>query len=816
MTGLLQDFRYGFRVFLSKPGFTVLAVLTLGIGIAANTTVFSWIDSVLVRPLPGVSNGGELVSFETVAANGDHLTTSYPDFRDYRDHLTLLSGLALAQPRALRIGDDDQAERVWGELVSGNYFAVMGVLPQVGRVFVPAEYGDAQGGYPVAVIGAGLWKRKFNSDPSVVGTVVHINRQPLTVVGVVPEAFRGSLPGIAFEIWIPAMMAPQLKAMPDWMLKDRQTRSFVATARLRPGVSLGRANAEIAAVARQLAISEPATNRGIGATVLPIWKGHFGAQGLLLSPLRILMAVGVLVLLIVCANVGNLLLARSTARRKEFGLRLALGSGRIRLFRQLLTESLMLAGAGAVIALPLAMWMSDALGQLAPPTPFPVVLHVDLNGDILFFTLLICLLACAASGVAPAIAGCRCNLSQVLSETDSRGTQARASRRLGGLLVAAEVALALVALIGAGLFARSFEIARQIKPGFEPDHVLVSHLYLGSAGYGLQDRKVFCERLRERIEQEPGITAAGCADLVPMGSDSPPWEPLQVDGYVPAPNESMHIYRGVVAPGYFDLLRIPLLDGRDFTARDDENAQQVMIVNQTFVRHFIGARNPIGRKVRGWGRWFTVVGVARDSKYQRPNEPAMPYFYVPFRQVYREDLAIAFLVRTAGNPGQAIRTLRQEVHGLDANAGVFDIMPMTEFMAASLFPQKVAAWLLAALGAIALILAAAGLYSVMAYSVTQRTREIGIRMALGARPGDVLLLVMRQSLGVTVVGLLAGFVAALAVTRLARSLLVNISATDPLVFAAATLFLALVAAIAGYIPAKRATRIDPNAALRKL
>ena len=816
MRTLLQDLRYGFRVSRSKPAFTLLAVLTLGIGIAANTTVFSWIDSVLLRPLPGVANGSQLADFEEVAPSGEFFVTSYPDYRDYRDHLTLLAGLAIAQPRPLRVGDDEQGERVWGELVSGNYFSVMGVLPVAGRVFSPSEYGDAQGGYPVAVIGAGLWKRKFNSDPAIIGAQIRVNRQPLTVVGVVPSDFHGSMPGLSFEIWVPAVMAPQLKAMPDWMLRDRQNRAFIAVARLRPGVSIGRAGAEVASLSREIARREPGTNRGMTATLMPIWKGHYGAQAALLSPLRILMAVSLVVLLIVCANVGNLLLARSTVRQKEFSLRLALGGGRLRLFRQLLTESLTLALLGAAVGAPLAMWMSDSLGLLIPPTPFPVVVRVEMNADILLFTLIICILACLASGVAPAMAASHADLSHVMNGGGIRTTGGSASRRLRGLLVAAEVALALVALIGAGLFAKSFELARQINPGFEPGHVLVSQLQLASAGYSLEERKRFCLRLREHIQEQAGVTGAVYADILPMGLDTGPWEDLQIEGYLPGPAENMKIYRGVVSPGYFDLLHIPLLDGRDFTEHDDEQNAPVMVVNQTFAKRFLGGANPLGHKVRGWGRWFTVVGVARDSKYHTPNEAPRPYFYVPFRQVYREDLALSFLVRTAGNPVLAEPTLRREVRALDPNVGVFDMMPMTEFISASLFPQKVAAALLSVLGLIALILAAAGLYAVMAYSVIQRTREIGIRMALGAKPGDVVRLVMRQSLAVTFGGLAAGFLIALAGTRLAASLLVNISATDPSVFAGATLFLAMVAALAGYLPAHRATRIDPNAALRKL
>ena len=375
LRSLLQDLRYSIRMSLKSPGFTLVAVLTLAVGIAANTTVFSWIDSVLLRPIPGVAKGHELLVFESVRANGDPVTTSYPDYRDYRDHLKLLSGLAMSTPNALSIGEEDHAERVWGELVSGNYFDVLGVKPAAGRVFSPDEYGDKEGGYPVAVIGYGLWNRRFHANPAVIGETIRVNRRQLTIAGVAPREFRGTLPGLTFEIWIPVVMGPHLNTMPDWMLRDRQTRNLVGTARLKPGVTMEQARAEIGAVARQLAKMGTGTNEGIGATVLPVWKGHFGAQGMLLGPLQILMAVGGLVLLIVCANVANLLLARTTARQKEFGMRIALGARRGRLVQQLLTESLVLAVLGAVAGAPLAMWMSKSLGYLVPPSNFPGVLR---------------------------------------------------------------------------------------------------------------------------------------------------------------------------------------------------------------------------------------------------------------------------------------------------------------------------------------------------------------------------------------------------------------------------------------------------------
>ena len=811
-----RDLRFGLRMSLKSPGFTLVAVLTLAVGIACSTTVFGWIDAVLVRPIPGVADGTGLLSWESLTPDGDFMTSSYPDYRDYRDHLTLVSGLAVASPNPLSVGDEDHAERVWGELVSGNYFAVLGVKPALGRFFSPDEYGDKQGGYPVAVISESLWKRRFNASPGVIGRTMRVNRQQLTIIGVAPKEFRGSLPGLAFEAWIPLVMAPQLSTMPDWMLKDRHTRNLRGLARLKPGVTIQQANAELSSMAAQLAGLHPDTSVGVGATLLPVWKSHSGAQALLLAPLQILMAVCCVVLLIVCANVANLLLARATTRQKEFGVRLALGAGRGRLVRQLLTESLILALLGALAAAPLTMWMAGALGYLVPATGLPIAMDVELNGDILAFVLLVCVAACVVSGIAPALQTARAGLDEVLKEGGRGGSAGKHSRRLRGLLVVSEVALALVAIIGAGLFARSFQLARQIRPGFDPDHVLVSSLSLSTAGYSVPDRKQFCFRLRERLEAQPGIVGVTYADYIPLGFDSGPWEELDIQGYEKGRGENMQIYRNVVAPGYFQVVGIPLLEGRDFTEQDDlsKAARPVMIVNQTFVRRYFGGGYPIGRQVHGWGKWFTVVGVVKDSKYHTLNEAARPYFYVPFKQVYRADLGIAVYVRASGDLDQALATMRREVQSMDPNVGVYDAMPFAEFIGASLFVQKIAASLLTVLGMVALVLAAVGLYSVVAYSITQRTHEIGIRVALGAQSGDVLGLVLRQGMGLTAVGLLAGFLAAAAVTRLAAGLLVNVSPTDPVIFGGAALFLAVIALAASYVPALRATRIDPNSALR--
>jgi predicted permease len=812
MTSLLQDFRYGFRMLLKSRGFTLVAVLMLAVGIAANTAVFSWIEAVLLRPLPGVAGSGELVSFETTTPNGEFVPNCYPDYRDYRDHLTLVSGLAVATPNAFSVGEEDHAERVWGELVSGNYFAVLGVKPILGRAFSPDEYGDKQGGYPVAVIGESLWNRRFHRDPGVLGRAIRVNRQQLTIVGIVPADFRGSMSGLSFELWVPVVMAPRLKAMPEWMLRERKARLLFGVARLRPGVGVERAGGEAKALSQELAKNNPDSNTGIAASILPLSKGHFGAQSTLGAPLRILMAVCGLVLLIVCANVANLLLARATSRQKEFGLRLALGAGRLRIVRQLFTENLILAALAAFAGAPLAMLMSQSLGYFVP-RDVPVSLDVQMNGAVLAFTVLLCVAASIVSGMAPALQSTRVDLNNTLKE-GGRGSAGARSQRVRSLLVISEVALALVAIIGAGLFGRSFQLARQINPGFDPRGVLVSLLNLSTEGYDVPDRIKFCARLRERLESQPGITAVSYADYIPLGTADGSWEDLKVEGYVPDLSENMKIYRTVVAPGYFDVLRIPLLDGRDFNERDDGKSQPVMIVNQRFAKRFFRGGNPIGRKVQGWGKWFTVVGLVSDSKYHTPNEHQRPLIYVPFRQVYREEMGIAFYARTPGNPNIALEAMRREVHELDPSVGVFDATPLTEYITASLSAQKVAASLLGVLGAIALVLAAVGLYSVLACSITQRTQEIGIRMALGAKPRDVLAAVVRQAMGIVLLGILMGVIVAAALTRAAAGLLVNVSATDPIIFCGAAVSLAAVALLAAYIPAMHATRIDPNVALR--
>jgi len=826
MNSLLQDMQHALRMMKRNPGFTAITVLTLALGIATSTTVFGWVDAILLHPLPGVEQPDRLVALETTTPGGEFVTNSYPDYRDFRDHLKLVDGIAVTRPVAFSVGKEDHAERVWGELVSGNFFSVLGVKPERGRTFLPAEYGDKPGAFPVAVISDRFWRSHFGADPQITGKSIWINQHELTIVGVAPTEFRGSSPGAAFDVWVPYMMQPILNGVGEWMLRDRKDRNMIGIARLKQGVTLEQAREELAALAGRMAKADADTNEGLSATFLPIAKSHFGAQSLLLAPLRVLMGVCVVVLLIVCANVANLLLARATARHKEFSTRMALGAGRARLAQLVLTESLVFAVAAAVVGIAASQWMGRVLLLLLPKGQMAMAVHGGVNGPVLLFATLLCLLIALLAGLVPALHLGRADLTERLNEAGRSGMTGTGSHRMRSLLVAAEVSLALVALIGAGLFARSFAALREIKPGFNPNQVLLSQFYLSTNGYNLEQRKQFSIRLREKLESAPGVTNVAYSDGVPLGFEPSWWEDLNVEGYTPSRSENMKIFRNVISPGYLSLLRIPMIEGRDFTEQDDEKTNPVMIVNQTFVKRFFAGRNPVGRRIQGWGEWFTVVGVVQDSKYHYPGEAPLPYFYVPFRQVYRADMQLAYYVRTVGNPNNALAMVRQKVKEIDPNVTVFDAVPLTEYIGASLFPQKVAASMLTVLGALAVILAAVGLYSVMSYSVVQRTHEIGIRMALGARPEDVLRLVVRQGLLLASAGMLAGFAMAIVVARSLSALsfagsamgtggkLLGVSATDPLIYAGSALFLTAVALLAAYIPATRAAKVEPMEALR--
>jgi predicted permease len=548
--------------------------------------------------------------------------------------------------------------------------------------------------------------------------------------------------------------------------------------------------------------------------VLPVWQAHFGTQSILLTPITILMGASGVVLLIVCANLANLLLARATGRLKEFSVRLAMGARPTRLTQQLLTETLLMAMAGSVCGLMLANFLGGALRWLLPGVARPAMLQPPLDGQVLAFTTALAFAVAILAGLAPALHASRANVNEMLKEGGRSGSSGGHSHRLRGLLVTSEVALAVVALVGAGLFLRSFETARSMDPGFKPEGVALARFDFSTAGYDARQTDSFCRRLREELERQPGVTTVSYDDSAPLGFSGGSWETLEVEGYVPGPNENMKIYRDLVSPGYFETMKIPLVEGRDFDLRDDATSLKVMIVNQEFVRRFLANRSVIGRRVHGWGEWFTIVGVAKDSKYHRVTESPQPYFYIPIRQIFRPEYGLTFDVRTSGSVNEAIAALRREAAGIDPALTIFDAEPMTEYVAASLFGAKIAASLLSVLSGLGLLLAAIGLYSVMAYAVAQRTGEIGIRVTLGAQPRDIMRLVIRQGMAFAAAGLVVGSLAAAALAPVVRAMLVGVGPADPLVYAAATLFTVLVTLASAAIPAWRALRVDPAVALR--
>ncbi len=814
MGTLLRDLRFGLRTLTRNPGFTAVAVLTIGIGIGSSTTVFSWMRSLLLNPLPGAAQPERIVAIENMAPDGEPLTTSYLDFRDFRDNLKLINFVTAQAWNVFSVGEAPNTAQVWGELVSGGFFDMLGVRPEAGRFFSDAERDDAQNAHAVVVISHSYWKSHYRSDRLAVGAKLRINQTLFTIIGVAPEGFHGTRSGLDYEMWMPITMYGQLTHTGIWMLRDRNTRNFKMLGRLAPGVTMEQARGEVQALANRMAVADADSDQGLGATVLPVWQSHFSPQSLLLTPITILMDATGLVLLIVCANLANLLLARATGRLKEFSIRLALGARPARLTQQLLTETLLLAVAGSVCGLMLTNFLGGALGWLLPGVARPTMLQPPIDGQVLAFTTALAFVVAILAGLAPAVHATRANINEALKEGGRGGTSSAHSHRLRGLLVISEVALAVIALVGAGLFLKSFQTARGIDPGFQPEGVALAQFDFSTTGYDAQQTDSFCRRLLERLKQQPGVTAVSYDDSVPLGFSGGNWETLDVEGFVPAPNENMKIYRDLISPGYFDSMKIPLLQGRDFDLRDDPTSLKVMIVNQEFVRRFLANRSVIGRRVHGWGEWFTIVGVAKDSKYHRVTESPQPFFYIPIRQIFRPEYGLTFHVRTSGSVNEAIAALRRETAAIDPALTIFDAEPMTEYVAASLFDAKVAASLLSVLSGLGLLLAAIGLYSVMAYSVAQRTGEIGIRVTLGAQPRDIMRLVLRQGIVFASAGLLAGSLAAAAIARVISAMLVGVSPVDPLVYAVATVFTVLVTLASAAIPAWRALRVDPAVALR--
>jgi putative ABC transport system permease protein len=821
MDNLLKDLRYGMRALIRKPGFTSVVVITLALGIGANSAIFSIVDKLLLRSLP-VKDPQELVLLTAESVNPRFLNTvfSYPDYLDYRDKNDVLSGLVAFSQQDMNLSEGEQIERVRGEMVSANYFDMLGLNAARGRTFL-AEEGAASGAHPVAVVSHGLWQRRLGGDPDLIGKTITINDVALTVVGIAPKEFRGTLLERPTDLWIPLVVQNQFQPG-DLSLTNRRSAWVRLMGRRLPGVSLEQAQLHIDTLARQIReANTPASNRN-----MPFYERRMlaesGARGISLlrnrfdKPLTMIAVVVGLILLIACANVANLLLARANSRRKEMAIRLALGASRARIISQLLAESSLLAAAGGAAGLLLAPWLSDVMlaFQLNSVNPAETPLGHTVDARVLGFTLLVSVAAAVFFGLVPAFASSRSDLIPALKDESAR--QGHRDRLVGtrNLLVIAQVALSLVVLVGAGLFIKSIRNLFAIDPGFKPEGVLVVSLDLPSKKYNEASGGEFYRGLTERLKAMPGVEAVSSATVVPLGGGRYT-RSVAVEGYQPAPGENIGLDTNDVGPGYHELMGIQIVEGRGFTERDRTGAPAVAIVNEAFAAAYFPGQSAAGRRMSlGPGNpWIEIVGVTRNVKHHDLTAAPIPHFDLPALQ-RAGGLYSNIQIRTSGNPSSLIPAVRRAVKEMDPAVTELQARTLGEQVSNSISAARMAAAVTSLFGVCALALAAVGIYGVIAYSVSRRTREIGIRLALGAQHKDVLRQVLVEGMTTVGIGVTIGLAGAYASSRLVEGLLYGVSATDPLAFAAVALVLAAVALLACYIPARRAARVDPMVALR--
>jgi len=810
------------------PGFTLVAVLALGLGVGANSAIFSAVNAFLLRPLPVADADQLVVPFESDRSLREFNEISYPDYVDYRDHNEVFSGLVGHYTTGAAVGGDGdgkiRSDVIWGEVVTGNYFDVLGVRAALGRTFLPEE-DRTPGTHPVVVISHHLWQRRYASDPAIAGKTIVLNGTTFTVVGVAPREFVGTKLALGMDFWVPMMMHRQIMPNNDW-LADRGTNWFDMIARLKPGVSLAQAEANMTAISRRLNETYPAkrvARERANVVVVPEPEGRIDdrniTQAIRLGAGLAMVVVGA-VLLIACANVANLLLVRATARRREIGIRLALGASRSRLIRQLLTESLLLALLGGALGFVIAFWTADLVLAFTPSFPsFRLALDFSPDLRVLGWTLFISLLTGVVFGLAPALQSSKPDVVPVLKgEAFTVGGGRRGWRgwSLRNLLVVTQIALSLVVLACGGLFVKSLRQTLQVDPGFQTENVLTMSLDPSLLGYTEEEGQRFYTELTRRIETLPEVRAATLARPLPLGDSWNSNGPVIVEGQDPPPPDG-GLYTGftIVDHKFFEAVQIPLLQGRGFTERDREGAPDVVIVNETMARRLFPNESPIGKRFRigeQSTRTREIVGVARDSKYRTLGESPQSFLFLPQLQNYRPEMTLVVSARS-GIGGIAER-VRGEVDQLDARLPVYNVKTADEHIAFALWGPRTAATLAATFGFLALLLTALGLFGVMSYTVAQRTREFGIRIALGAQPRHVLKLVARQGLTFTLIGIVIGLTAAFAATRVLGGLLYGVSATDPVTFAGVALLLAAAALLACYLPARRATKVDPMVALR--
>jgi macrolide transport system ATP-binding/permease protein len=808
----IQDFRYAIRQLRHSPGFSALAVLCLTLAIGANAAVFSWLEGILFRPYPAVAHQERLYAVaSTVQGENSPDLISWPDFLDLQHNCTLCEDAFVSKITRSTLNIGDHAEVSTGSIVSANYFDAIGVPPIFGRGFEPGE-DVGNDSHPVVVISYQFWQSRFNGDSQIIGKIQRLNNVPHTIVGVAPEGFYGTFVGVAMQFWVPASMQETFDSGGS-KLEDRGARWVESYVRLKPGVTRAQAQEQISVISGQLQRSYPAFNRGRSIGLWALWQTPFNHAGELLPTLEVMVAVVALVLLIACANVGNLLLVRSFVRRHEMSVRLAIGASRGRLLRQLLTEGLVLSALGTSGGFLMAYWCRHLLVMLLPMRGGRALfLPGAIDGRVMAMGAGICLLVTLISGLVPALQTRDVDLAGSMKAESCAVVGAKTSGSIRSGLVVLQVCLSFILLVAAALLLESLHRVRTSSPGFSTTSVAVTGVSVVAAGYDVPRAKAFQNELIDRLENVPGIESAAFAAVTPLGYAAYPSSPVAMDAYQPSPNERTEVEYNQVGPGYLATLGIPLLSGREFARSDDENAPMVAIVNRAMVKRYWSGQYPIGQRLQVKGRWARIVGVAADSKYESMSETPRPFFYVPLRQDFVRQPALN--IRTTQSLQSTLAAVLREVHAIDENLALYEMITLQEQVNRATSPQFVALTLISTLGGLALLLAAVGLYGVMSYTVAQSTRELGLRMALGADATNLVRFVISRGLRLTAGGVVFGTAVALAVTRWLGQLLYNVSPHDPVVFGLALAVMLTTAIIACLLPAWRASRTDPARVLR--
>jgi predicted permease len=812
----MSDLKIAFRQIARNPGFSAIVIVTLALGIGANSAIFSVLDQLLLRPLP-VSKPERLALVGQPARNGNvYFEFNYPLFLDYQRQNSVFEQLSATGEMDVGLGTGGATDRQRALVVSGNYFSTLGVNAAVGRTFAKnegAEIDDAA----VVVLSHGLWQRRFGADPQVIGKTVTVNARPFTIIGVAPREFSGTSRATAPDLYLPITVYGQLTGPLQGGEHPLRTRFFTwlfMFGRLKPGITLEQAQVAMSQLASEVYAVEPA-NTSTNLVILSGAKGFTQDLREARLPLNLLLAVSGLVLLIACANLANLQLARATARFREFAIRLALGAGHARLIRALILESVLLALAGGGLGLVLAMWLVDLLSRFRPPNS-DFLLNNNLNLRLLMFTFAASVFTGVLFGLAPAIRASRPRLIPEL-----KGGAGATESHVGGwnlrsILAMFQVALSLLVLVGAGLCLRSLGKLQRVEPGADPSQVVLMSLDLGLNDYSEGRAKDFYLRLLERVRSLPGVEVASLGLVTPLSGRSPAMSVERLEGYQPPPNEHPFAEFNIVAPDYFRTLGLPFLQGRDFSASEPPQGNAVVVVNEAFVQRYWPGQDVVGKRIfqhgPNGGTATEVVGVVRSAPTRALTEAPRPAFYFPLGQ--KSDSALTLVVRTGLSTGATIPVLRELVRSLDPTLPVFNVRTLAQQKDGSLALQRMAATLLTGFGVLGLFLAALGIYGVIAYSVSRRTREIGVRLALGAQLADVLLLVFRQGLHLVFLGLLLGLAGAFAATRVLRGFLYQVEPTDPVTFALVIAVLVVAALAACWLPARRATKVDPMQALR--